>query len=288
RPRHDVDLLAAELLDDGLHARAAHADAGAHRVDVRVVRRDGDLGASTGLACRALHLDDALVDLGHLLLEELDQETGMRPREDDLRALSRELDVQDERADAIALTIALARDLLLLGEDRVGATEVHDDVLLLEPLDDAREELALPALELVVDDVALGVPDALDDVLLRRLGGDPPELLRRQLGEQLVADLGVGIDLRARFGHRHLVLGILDDVDNRLDLEQLDLADLRVELGFDVLLVPERLLRRRQHGLFERTDDDLPVDALFLAHLLDDAVQIRLHLPSFTAVRAAG
>ena len=34
RPRDDVDLLAAELADDRLHARAVHADAGADRVDV--------------------------------------------------------------------------------------------------------------------------------------------------------------------------------------------------------------------------------------------------------------
>ena len=36
--RDDVDLLAAQLLHDGLHARALHADARAHRIDVRVAR----------------------------------------------------------------------------------------------------------------------------------------------------------------------------------------------------------------------------------------------------------
>ena len=191
----DVDLLAAQLLHDRLHARAAHADAGADRIDVAVVRRDGDLGATARLARRALHLDDALVDLRHLLLEELDQQAGMRAREDDLRPLARELDVEDEGADAIALAVALARDLLLLGQDRVGAAEVDDDVLLLEALHDAREELALAVLELVEDDVALGVAHLLDDVLLGRLRGDAPELLRRQLGEQLVADLGLRVEL---------------------------------------------------------------------------------------------
>ena len=34
--RDDVDLLAAELLHDGLDARALHADARADRIDVRV------------------------------------------------------------------------------------------------------------------------------------------------------------------------------------------------------------------------------------------------------------
>src|SRR5439155_811728 len=140
-------------------------------------------------------LHDPFVDLRHLVAEELDQQAGMSPRQDDLRALGSELDVENEGADAIALPVALARDLFLLRQDRVGPAEVHDDVLLLEALHDAGDELAFAALELVVDDVALGVAHALDDVLLRRLGGDPAELLRRQLGEQLVADLGLGIEL---------------------------------------------------------------------------------------------
>ena len=37
--RDDVDLLAAELLHDGLDARALHADARADRIDVRVAAR---------------------------------------------------------------------------------------------------------------------------------------------------------------------------------------------------------------------------------------------------------
>ena len=44
--RHDVDLLAAELLHDGLDARALHADARADRIDVRVAADDGDLASA--------------------------------------------------------------------------------------------------------------------------------------------------------------------------------------------------------------------------------------------------
>jgi tRNA(Ile)-lysidine synthase TilS/MesJ len=50
-----------------------------------------------------------------------------------------------------------------------------------------------------------------------------------------------------------------------------------LNFGLDVLLVPEGLLRRGEHRLLERLHDDLAVDALLLAHLLDDTVQIRLH-----------
>src|SRR4051812_33792150 len=69
--RDDVDLFAAKLLDDRLNAAALHADARADRVDVAVARRDGDLGASTGLTRARLDANDLLVDLGDLLLEQL-------------------------------------------------------------------------------------------------------------------------------------------------------------------------------------------------------------------------
>src|SRR5262249_18659834 len=108
RPVHDVDLLATQLLHDALDAGALHADARANRVDVLIVGAPRDLGPPAGLARRALHFDDALVDLRHLLLEQLDEEAGMRPREHDLRALAAHLDVEDEGADAVALPIALA------------------------------------------------------------------------------------------------------------------------------------------------------------------------------------
>ena len=69
--RDDVDLLAAQLLHDGLDAAALHADARADRIDVAVARRHGDLRAGARLASRALDADDLLVDLRDLLLEQL-------------------------------------------------------------------------------------------------------------------------------------------------------------------------------------------------------------------------
>ncbi len=69
-PRDDVDLLAAELGDDGLDARAALADGGADRVEPLLARRDGDLGAAAGLAGDRPDLDGAAVDLGDLELEQ--------------------------------------------------------------------------------------------------------------------------------------------------------------------------------------------------------------------------
>ena len=76
-PRDDVDLLALQLLDDRLDAAALHADAGADRVDRAVVADDADLGAAARVAGGGLDLDDAVVNLGHFLREQLLHEVGV-------------------------------------------------------------------------------------------------------------------------------------------------------------------------------------------------------------------
>src|SRR5262249_48874393 len=70
----DVDLLAPQLADDGLHPHALHADTGAHAVHVAVPRLDGDLGSLAGLARARLDGHGAVVNLGYLLLEEAHHE----------------------------------------------------------------------------------------------------------------------------------------------------------------------------------------------------------------------
>ena len=69
RPGDDVDLLTLQLLHHGLDPAAAHADAGADRVDRAVVGDDGDLRPRTGVARHGADLDDAVVDFRHFLGE---------------------------------------------------------------------------------------------------------------------------------------------------------------------------------------------------------------------------
>ena len=72
--RDDVDLLAAQFVDDHADTAAAGADAGADRIDVVVVPPHGDLRAVAWFAGAGLDLDDAVGDLGNLELEQpLDQ-----------------------------------------------------------------------------------------------------------------------------------------------------------------------------------------------------------------------
>ena len=86
RPLDDVDLLALQLVDDRLHAAAAHADAGADRIDRAVLGAHRDLGAAARIAGHRHDLDDAVIDFRHFLAEQPGHEFRMRARQEDLRA----------------------------------------------------------------------------------------------------------------------------------------------------------------------------------------------------------
>ena len=66
----DVDLFAAQFTNDGLHAHALHADAGADAVHVAVAALHRNLGAFAGFARASADLYRAVVDFGHFLFEQ--------------------------------------------------------------------------------------------------------------------------------------------------------------------------------------------------------------------------
>ena len=185
----DVDLLAAQLADDGLDAHALHADAGADRVDVLVAGHDGDLGALAGLAGDGANGDGAVVDLGDFALEEVLDETGRGAGDDDLRALGGAVDAQKDDTDTLADGELLEAGLLALGHAGFGLAEVEDDVHRLEALDRRVENLAGAVVVLVEDGVALGFADLLEDDLLGHLGGDAAERRSVLVEPKFAADL---------------------------------------------------------------------------------------------------
>src|SRR5439155_25444111 len=107
------------------------------------------------------NLHDAFGDLGHLALEELEQEVGVRPRERHLRALRRLLDREHERADVVPLAIVIAADLLAYRKDRLGAIELHDHVAAIDLLHGAPHQLTEAFLILLIHTVALELAHAL-------------------------------------------------------------------------------------------------------------------------------
>src|SRR6185295_15035296 len=275
RPGDDIDLLALQLLHHGLDAAALHSDAGADRVDRAVVADHADLGAATRIAGRGLDLDDAVVNLGHFLGEQLLHEVGMGARQEDLRAAALAPHRHDQRADAVADADHFARDLLVAADDAFGAAEVDDDVAELDPLDHAGDDLGGAILEFLVLALALGVADLLEDHLLGGLGGDSAELDRRQRVDDEVADRGAILQLLRAF-----LVDLLEIIlDLRNDLEhppQAQVAGLGVELGADVVLGAVAgaggALDRVLHGL----DDDALVDQLLARDGVGDREQFRL------------
>src|SRR5690606_32737915 len=101
-------------------------------------------------------LDDAVVDLRHLLGEELRHELRMRARQEDLRPARLAAYIVEIGADAVAGAEGLARDQLVAAHDGFAAAEVDDDVAVFGALDGAVDDLADAILVLLVLPVALG------------------------------------------------------------------------------------------------------------------------------------
>ena len=182
---------------------------------MRAVARDHrDLGARARIAGHRLHLDDAVVDLGHFLAEELGHELRVRAREEDLRPAHLAAHVEQVGADAVAGAEGLARDHLVAAHDALAAAEIDDDVAVLDALDEAVDDLADAVLVLVELAVALGVAHLLDDDLLGRLRGDAAEIEGRQGVGDHVADERAGI-VAAGLVEGDLAGVVLDLVDHQ-------------------------------------------------------------------------
>src|SRR5690606_1213530 len=83
---NDINLLATELAYNRLHSGTPGSDAGADRVDLRVVAVDRDLGPVTGLAGKALDRHGTVGNLCHFQFKETAHKTVGRTRENQLRS----------------------------------------------------------------------------------------------------------------------------------------------------------------------------------------------------------
>src|SRR5690606_13144506 len=111
--QNDVDALAGDLVGHRLHARTPHPDARSDGVDPRVIALDCNFCANSRIASRAEDLDEALSDLRHLELEQLNEELRGGTREKKLRTSRLGTDLFQVRLDAILRPDRLARDHLV-------------------------------------------------------------------------------------------------------------------------------------------------------------------------------
>ena len=209
--RHDVDLLAAHLVDDHAHTPATGPDARADGIDVVVVRPDGDLGAVTRFTGAGLDLDDAVGDLGHFEFEQALDQARVRARHDDLRALRRAADLDDVRLLAVALGGTLERHLLGLRQQRLDPTEVEQRVAGVGALDDAGDDVALAVRVLLELALGLDLADALAHHLAEGLRGDAAELFLLRRVVALVDPVAVFVDVVGDERELHRLGVDLDD-----------------------------------------------------------------------------
>jgi hypothetical protein len=295
-PRDDVDALAGEFIGDRLHARAAHADAGADRIDTRFIGAHRDLGARSRIAGRTQNIDQPLADLRHLEGEQLDQQLGRGAGDEQLRPARLGAHLAQVAANAVAATHRLARDHLLAVDHRLGiAAEVDVDVAAFDALDDATDQFTLATGVLFDDLCALGLAHLLHDHLLRGLGGDTSELdrLHRLLDE--VARLQLGI-LLARVVQPDLVLGMELEFFRFIVLVELDFGrdhlpaaeggivaryavDGHAHVDVTTVLLARSGCQRQLDGL----ENDRLLDALLMRDGVDDHQDFFAHSPDSPA-----
>src|SRR5688500_178369 len=233
-PLDDVDLLAAELVDDRLHPEAALPDARAARVDAGLARADRDLGARSGLARDTDDLHLAVVDLRHLELEQTLDQVLVRAADHDLWPAQRAADLDDHDLAVLADEVALVRRLVGARQDRLGLAELHDRGARLEPADLTVDDVALAVGVLREHLLALGLAQGLLDHLLRGLRADAPEGRRGLFERNDVAKLDVGLDPLGSV-QLDLELGVLDLFGDGLQEVDLERARGDVDLDVDVL-----------------------------------------------------
>ena len=146
------------LTDHRLDAAAAHADAGAWRsIEDHGAHRD--LGAAAGIAGDRHHLDDAIIDLGHLLAEQLGHSAdGCAAGRSAARA-ARDGHRKYRRAPGRRCGSS-PRQALVATDDGLAAAEINDDVAIFDALHHTRHDLADAVLVFVASvPLALGSAD---------------------------------------------------------------------------------------------------------------------------------
>ena len=135
-PVDHVDILVAELAHDTVHTASTHADAGAHGVDTVVEALHGHLGALSGDASHRLDGDEAVGNLGHLLLKQMLKELTAGARQDDLRVVVLVVHTLDDGSHRLALAVLVGGNLLALGQDQLVVLVINEQHLALPHLID--------------------------------------------------------------------------------------------------------------------------------------------------------
>ena len=123
-------------------------------------------------------------------------------------------------------------------------------------------------MKLVIDGVALGLANLLQNHLLRSLRLNAAQNVGGTSLRNFSADFDGGL-LLARFGKGDFAKRVGNFLDNRADGEEVNLTCFRVEFRTQILVGFIKLTRRDNHRFLNGCDDDLRLDMLLPADLLD-------------------
>ena len=167
-------------------------------------------------------------------------------------------------------------DLLLGGHDPFGPLEVDDDAARVEAADGPVEDGADPVGELVLDVLLLRLAQLLDHRLARGLGGDAPEIVRRHLPLDDVAELRVGEPFQ-RPRDDELVAGriFLDDLKHGPGADR---PAGGVDLDLELVGRMDALARSDQNSVFQSANQAVTADSAFLLDVIENLKQFIAHI----------
>ena len=242
-------------------------------------REHGHLGAGTGIAGHAHDLHNAVVHFRHFAAEQGGHVVAVRAGDDHLRAASLLAHFDDQGLHAVAALVMFARDLLLTGQNGLGAAQVDHPAALVAALDDAGDDFAHAVLVFLVNDFLLGVAHALDDDLLGGLGRDASQVLHLDPEAHFVVQLYGGIMLAGvGQGNLSVLVGHVVVFHHDFELVYLNVAGVVIVGHFHVHILAEAAQHRGAHGVFQRVDEHVAVKALVFADLINGLFEFKIHV----------
>ena len=167
----------------------------------------------SGFTCDRLDLDQALLNFGDLALEETGNEARVSARKRDACAFFGAFNVDDERANAVSVTVGFAGSLFRVGKNcfEVIADLDDGDAPVARLVNDAGDDLSLLGSKVAEDLLIVCIAQARNDDRTSGRLGDTTEVLRG------VVEFADRVALFVFFGGDHCdATGLLIDFDSSL------------------------------------------------------------------------
>ena len=228
-----------KFVDNILDAIAAHADAGAHAIDALIAAAHRHFAAVARLAGHGSNFNHAIGNFGNFLFEQPLHQLRSRPAQNDFHSAADFLHIEHRRPHAFVRMVRFAGNLFAARQNRLGIPQRNRGGAVFVFLHHAGDHLPHQFVILVVQGIAFGFANLLDDHLLGSLSDDAAQCFLR-----------VELHAIVRAGNR---------------------AAHSVDVDRDIFIFAVLLFRRRYQRSFDRLEDDFLVDVLIAVDRIDDS-----------------